>query len=357
MNFFKDLFDSFVPHADNDYKPHFFRVKSFLILLIAIVLLGLLTVFLQRTIIEKSDYLAAVISSAIVDLTNTDRRVNNLEHLAVNPLLERAAQMKADDMAKNSYFAHTSPAGVTPWHWFKEAGYAFAYAGENLAIRFSDSVDVERAWMNSPTHRANILNSHFTEIGIGIAQGVYDGQPTVFVVQMFGAPSVKQAFPGFLSSTQTESTQATTTPAVSGATTTPVAQASSTPVAVKGAEAEVVPEEEPVPADEPSPKVILEDDTFIAVKSDVATASPLSIEPSAASETLVQKIVTSPKSAVETIYLVLASVIALALAVMIGIEIKRQHPKNVALGVILIVLMIALLYLGQFFGPGSLLVL
>lgn len=356
MNFFKDLFDSFVPHADNDYKPHFFRMKSFLILLAAILLLGLLTVFLQRTIIEKSDYLAAVISSAIVDLTNTDRRVNNLAHLDVNPLLERAAQMKADDMAKNSYFAHTSPAGVTPWHWFKEAGYAFAYAGENLAIRFSDSVDVERAWMNSPTHRANILNSHFTEIGIGIAQGVYDGQPTVFVVQMFGAPSVKQAFPGFLSSAPAEGAQATTT-AVSGATTTPVSLASTTPSAVKGAEAEIVPEEASAPAEEPAPKVIVQDDTFIAVKNEVATASPLAVEPASASETLVQKIVTSPKSAVETIYLVLATVIALALAVMIGIEIKRQHPKNVALGVILIVLMIALLYLGQFFGPGALSIL
>ena len=143
---------------------------------------------LGRFLIGTDQY-ASVIAAVLVDLANGDRSSQSLGTLTVNPLLVDAAQAKADDMARYSYFAHVSPQGVSPWHWFKEAGYAFDYAGENLAVDFSDSTDVERAWMNSPTHRENIMDPHFTEIGIAIAQGTFDGHPTTFVVQEFGAPS------------------------------------------------------------------------------------------------------------------------------------------------------------------------
>ena len=62
-----------------------------------------------------------------------------------------------------------------------------------MAVDFSDSADVERAWMNSATHRENLLDPHFTEIGIALAQGTYQGRATTFVVQMFGAPTSKKA--------------------------------------------------------------------------------------------------------------------------------------------------------------------
>jgi hypothetical protein len=135
---------------------------------------------------------AAVVSAILVDLANGDRASNDRAILKMNPVLVTVAQAKANDMAAKGYFAHTSPEGVDPWHWFKEAGYSFTYAGENLAIDFVDSADVERAWMDSPTHRENILNSHYTEIGIATAEGVYEGHPTVFVVQEFGAPSTSE---------------------------------------------------------------------------------------------------------------------------------------------------------------------
>ena len=131
-----------------------------------------------------------VVVSDLVKLTNADRAVNNLQGLTVNPILEKAAQMKADDMAVKEYFAHDSPEGKTPWHWFQQVKYSYSFAGENLAVYFSDSNEVERSWMNSPTHRANILNANFTEVGIATANGKYQGQETVFVVQMFGKPSV-----------------------------------------------------------------------------------------------------------------------------------------------------------------------
>ncbi len=162
----------FIPAEHNDYKPHFWRGKSvFFVSLIIVSLFGLS--LLQHAIIVRTN-LASIISSVLVDLANNDREDININTLTVNPLLTLAAQKKADDMAKKGYFSHTSPDGLTPWHWFQEAGYIFKYAGENLAINFSDSGDVEKAWMNSLKHRENILNANFTEIGIAIAKGAED---------------------------------------------------------------------------------------------------------------------------------------------------------------------------------------
>ncbi len=177
----------FVPHEDNGREPHVFRDASVEILLF-IVILGFALAVAERTIVRESNMLAAVYSSALIDLANGERRSATLGELKVNPVLVKAAELKADDMAAKSYFAHYSPEGVSPWYWMRQAGYNYLYAGENLAIDFSDSIDVSRAWMNSPTHRANVLNGHYTEIGIAIRQGTYQGRPTTFVVEMFGSP-------------------------------------------------------------------------------------------------------------------------------------------------------------------------
>lgn len=137
-----------------------------------------------------TDLAAEVYPATIVTLTNTDRKDNGLGILSVSPTLQAAAQLKANDMAKYGYFAHTSPTGITPWHWFEAAGYNFVYAGENLAINFDESVDVQRAWLNSPTHRANVLSSNFTEMAVATAHGTYKGEPTTFVVELFGTPAI-----------------------------------------------------------------------------------------------------------------------------------------------------------------------
>lgn len=140
-------------------------------------------------LVRAAPSVAAVISATLVELTNADRTSQGLGTLTVSPILTQVAEAKADDMAEKGYFAHTSPEGLTPWHWFKEKGYAFTYAGENLAVDFSESSAVQRAWMNSPTHRANIVGTQFTEIGIAVRDGVYQGRPTTFVVQVFGTPA------------------------------------------------------------------------------------------------------------------------------------------------------------------------
>jgi hypothetical protein len=154
-------------------------------------------------IVSRVPAVAAVISSVLVELANTDRNAQGLATLKVNPLLNEVALAKANDMAAKQYFAHNSPDGLTPWHWFKEKGYAFTYAGENLAIDFNESSDVERAWMNSPTHRANIVGTQFTEIGIAVVPGTYQGRPTNYVVQVFGTPSPKAVAPAPVSTTTT----------------------------------------------------------------------------------------------------------------------------------------------------------
>jgi len=133
-----------------------------------------------------------IISGVLAQNTNDYRLVNKENVLVVSDKLTRSAQMKADDMAKKGYFSHTGPLGERPWVWFERGGYKYEYAGENLAVDFTESDDVSLAWINSAKHKANLLNSNFTEIGIGIAKGVYDGRDTTFVVQFFGKPYVEK---------------------------------------------------------------------------------------------------------------------------------------------------------------------
>jgi len=138
-----------------------------------------------------SEFFASILPSVLIDSANNDRQTDQLNRLRYNPLLEEAAKLKANDMAELGYFAHTSPAGIDPWHWLKEVGYNYTSAGENLAVNFSESQDIHTAWMNSPSHRANILDSRYTEIGIATATGIYKGQETIFVVEFFGKPAKK----------------------------------------------------------------------------------------------------------------------------------------------------------------------
>ena len=133
--------------------------------------------------------LSSIYGSVLVSLTNRDRTLLNISELKVSPILEKAAQMKADDMAKNGYFSHNTPDGKTPWYWIDLVDYKYVVAGENLAVNFNESENVQNAWMNSPTHRANIVNSKFTEIGIASSTGIYKGREAVFVVQLFATPA------------------------------------------------------------------------------------------------------------------------------------------------------------------------
>ena len=121
-------------------------------------------------------------------LANTDRAHYHLPPLQMNARLMIAAQEKADDMATAGYFAHVSPTGMSPWYWFARAGYRYQFAGENLAVGFDDASSTEAAWMASATHRANILDPNYRDIGVAVSQGSYGGRKVLFVVEEFGSP-------------------------------------------------------------------------------------------------------------------------------------------------------------------------
>lgn len=124
----------------------------------------------------------------LIQLTNEARTENGLPPLKVNLGLSAAAAQKGENMFSENYWAHISPAGRDPWFWIDQTGYNYLFAGENLAKDFVRSPSVVNAWLASPSHRANILNEKFEEIGIAVLDGNLDGYQTTLVVQMFATP-------------------------------------------------------------------------------------------------------------------------------------------------------------------------
>jgi hypothetical protein len=130
--------------------------------------------------------------SSLLQSTNDQRAGNALGALALNSQLDQAAQAKANDMAARDYWSHNTPDGNAPWVFISSAGYHYQTAGENLAYGFDTSANTITAWMNSPEHRANILNNTYKDVGFGIANVAnYQGTgPETIVVAMYGSPQV-----------------------------------------------------------------------------------------------------------------------------------------------------------------------
>jgi hypothetical protein len=122
----------------------------------------------------------------VIELVNVARVTQGDFPLAENAKLDRVAEDKLNDMITKGYFAHTSPKGVTPWFWYSKNNYDYKYAGENLAINFLSAEDEQKAWMESPLHRKNILNSNYREIGVAVGAGEINGRMSIIAVQEFG---------------------------------------------------------------------------------------------------------------------------------------------------------------------------
>ena len=120
-------------------------------------------------VIPKTDSTAKSYESEVVRLVNVERTKRGLSPLSHNWQLSRVARYKSEDMRKNGYFSHNSPTYGTPFQMIKSFGISYKTAGENIAKGQSTPTAVVNAWMNSSGHRANILNSAFTEIGVGYA--------------------------------------------------------------------------------------------------------------------------------------------------------------------------------------------
>lgn len=184
------LADYFFPHERNNHRPHIFSIASVAVLAIAVVVFEAGYIAQTKFVFLQTDYLASVLPGALVALTNQDRVAGGLDGVTEDVLLDRAAQAAAEDMATKGYFAHVSPEGKDPWYWLNQVGYDYSYAGENLAVNFTDSQNVETAWMASPTHRANIEKPQYTKVGFGTANGMYEGKETTFVVSFFATPAI-----------------------------------------------------------------------------------------------------------------------------------------------------------------------
>ncbi len=134
----------------------------------------------------ETAYLAAITPKGLFELNNEERQEENLNTLVYSDSLEKSAEQKAEHMLQNNYFDHKSPDEISPWYWFKKNDYRYLFAGENLAIDFFSNKDVHDAWMNSQTHKANILNPYFKDMGVGIVTGKYNEKVSTVVVSHFG---------------------------------------------------------------------------------------------------------------------------------------------------------------------------
>jgi hypothetical protein len=136
-------------------------------------------------------------SSSLLAATNANRVANNQTELSINDQLSAAAQAKAEDMVSRNYWAHIAPDGKTPWNFIDTAGYKYKSAGENLAYGFNSSDEAVAGWMNSPSHKENLLKPNYSNVGFGIAYSQnYQGKgPETIVVAEYGEPLAASSLP------------------------------------------------------------------------------------------------------------------------------------------------------------------
>lgn len=331
----KTLKKYFIPHPENEHKPHFLREKSVITTALVAAILFFASMF-GNHVVMRSPQLASIKSAFLVDLTNKDRAKEGLQPLSINENLVAAANMKASDMAAKEYFAHQSPDGRMPWDFIKASGYSYIYAGENLAVNFDDSGEVERAWMNSPTHKKNIVNPKYTEIGIATAPGRYKGDNTMYVVQMFGRPRTAVAAPVAEAPLQPAENQ--------------IAQANepiNEPDNVLGEETAVKEVQASAEAEQPAAAPVVSEPTeeeFMEFTDPEATPAEISeteTSPAPAQSvpeytTWFERLIVSPSAVVQDLYMLLFAIVVFSLILKIFIEIRLQHPKNIAYGLLLL---------------------
>lgn len=191
MSMLRHLRTLFLPHNHNNHKAKVLWTQSLFIML-GLYLMGRsiidITIGLKPGVLG---YASQIDVNKIIELTNSQRLNANVGTVKENSLLSAAAEAKVNDMFKNNYWAHISPQGVEPWTFVSEKGYKYQHAGENLARDFSNSKDVVAAWMASPTHKQNLLDRRYKDMGIAVKDGYINGVETTIVVQLFGTTQDK----------------------------------------------------------------------------------------------------------------------------------------------------------------------
>lgn len=183
----------FTPRHTNNHRPRIIHPEGFLVL--TVIAFGFFLTI--RTVTEPFrgilGYASSITPSRVVELTNAQRAAAGLSTLTLDAQLTAAAAAKASDMFSKQYWSHISPDGTTPWVFIRNTGYQYSVAGENLARDFGDTDSMVAAWMNSQTHRDNILQPKYTDTGIAVVNGIMDNIETTLVVQEFGTRRTAQA--------------------------------------------------------------------------------------------------------------------------------------------------------------------
>jgi len=178
-----------VPHKGNHYRPHLVRLHGITAVLVLALFMQLVYGYFSAGRIEVLGRVSNISVSELLADTNAARKEASLPELQANEALSQAAFMKAKDMLANNYWAHTSPGGITPWKWLADTGYNYDVAGENLAKNYPTADATVDAWMNSESHRANILNDKYQDIGFAVVDGLLDGRDTTLIVAYYGTPA------------------------------------------------------------------------------------------------------------------------------------------------------------------------
>jgi len=179
----------FTPASSNNFRAKLLHNSSILAFLGLFLGFQLFLRLLTSPALHILGFTSSVTIDEVVTLTNRERLSAGLAPLNYNEILADAARRKAANMFEENYWAHNSPSGLTPWYWFKQAGYHYVHAGENLGKDFGSTDRLVAAWMASPTHKENIVSPEYDEIGVAVVPGSLLGQETVLVVQLFGTTS------------------------------------------------------------------------------------------------------------------------------------------------------------------------
>ena len=178
------------PRESNNQKAKLLHSSSLTFLVLVLVLFqGFITLF-PKFGPNILGYAANISPDEVIRLTNEKRAQNGLAPVSLNSTLSQAAQAKAADMLNKDYWAHVAPDGTQPWKFFLDFGYRYRFAGENLARDFTNPSSAVDAWMASPSHKENMLNPKYKEIGVAVIEGDLAGVDTTIVVQFFGTSYV-----------------------------------------------------------------------------------------------------------------------------------------------------------------------
>ena len=181
-----NLKDFFIPHEGNNHKPKSLHPKSLATYVFFALCIKIIATAVLFFVYPDPASMARIVANEMIQFANDAREENNLPALAVNDVLVNSATQKGNDMLLREYFAHDTPDGKKPWNFINKKEYDYVFAGENLAMDFVSGEMIHEAFMKSPSHRRNILDPDYREIGVAVVSGKMFGNDTDILVMFFG---------------------------------------------------------------------------------------------------------------------------------------------------------------------------